>query len=48
MPLKYREFDYILDEPYSLFVFRYLNDVSSQHAREHQCFCHFHYCPFHY
>jgi hypothetical protein len=36
------------ENPSVIFFFRFSNNVPSDHAGEHQCFCKFHYCPFHY
>src|SRR5580693_4806540 len=48
MSLRLSKFDFLPGEPFRHFYFRFSNKVPSTHSNEHQCFCRYHYCPFHY
>jgi hypothetical protein len=47
IPLKHSKFDFIPGESFRHFYFRFSNKVPSSHSDTHQCFCRYHYCPFH-
>src|ERR1700761_3279806 len=45
--LRRRRFEFTPKEPKHHFLFRFLNNVPLQHAREHSCFCKLSGCPWH-